>query len=90
MKTKHDWSRFDAMTDEQVHAAALVDPDVQPLTEERLARMKPVPRSEIIRRALGLTQENSQHGIKYRLERCGTGSGGARDLTRRLVRTYGQ
>ena len=57
MKTKHDWSRFDAMTDEQVHAAALADPDVQRLTAERLARMKPVLRSEIIRRALGLTQE---------------------------------
>ena len=57
MKTKHDWSRADAMTDEQVHDAALADPDAQPLTEERLARMTRVPRSKIIRRALGLTQE---------------------------------
>lgn len=24
---KHDWSRFDALTDEEVHAAALADPD---------------------------------------------------------------
>jgi putative transcriptional regulator len=57
MKTKHDWSRADAMTDEQVHAAALADPDAQPLTDERLARMKAVPRTKIIRRTLGLTQE---------------------------------
>ena len=33
---KHDWSRFDALAEEQVHAAALADPDAQPLTEERL------------------------------------------------------
>jgi putative transcriptional regulator len=54
---KHDWSRFDALTDEEVHAAARADPDEQPLTEERLARMKRVPRARTLRRALGLTQE---------------------------------
>lgn len=57
MQTKHDWSRADARTDEQNHAAALADPDAQPLTPERLARMKETPRLKIIRRALGLTQE---------------------------------
>jgi putative transcriptional regulator len=54
---KHNWSRFDALTDEEVHAAALRDPDAQPLAEERLARMKRVPRTKTLRRALGLTQE---------------------------------
>jgi putative transcriptional regulator len=58
MKTKHDWSRADAMTDAQIHAAALADPDAQPLTPERLAGMKQTPRLKIIRRALGLTQED--------------------------------
>jgi putative transcriptional regulator len=53
----HDWNRFDALTEEQVHAAALADPDAQPLTEERLDRMKRVPRARTLRRALGLTQE---------------------------------
>ena len=57
MPTKHDWSRLDAMTDEAIHAAALADPDAQPLTEEQLARMKPTPRAKTIRRALKLTQE---------------------------------
>jgi len=56
MKTRHDWSRADAKTDEQILAAALADPDAQPLTPERLARMKQTPRLKIIRRALGLTQ----------------------------------
>jgi putative transcriptional regulator len=53
----HDWSRFDALSDEEAHAAALSDPDAQPLTDERLARMKRVPRARTLRRALGLTQE---------------------------------
>jgi len=57
MKTKHDWRRANAMTDEQIHAAALADPDAQPLTPERLAGMKQTPRLKIIRRALGLTQQ---------------------------------
>jgi len=45
------------MTDEEVYAAALSDPDAQPLTEEDFARMKHTPRAKIIRRALRLTQE---------------------------------
>jgi putative transcriptional regulator len=45
------------LTDEEIHAAALSDPDAQPLTPERLARMKRTPRVRIIRRALGLSQE---------------------------------
>ena len=57
MKTKHDWSRLEAMTAAQRHAAALADPDVQPLTDEAMDRMKQTPRLKILRRALGLTQE---------------------------------
>ncbi len=56
--TKHDWSRFDAMTEAERHAAALADPDAQPLTPERLARMKRTPQVKVIRRALGLSQED--------------------------------
>jgi putative transcriptional regulator len=51
---EHDWSRFDALTDAEVHAAALTDPDAQPLTEERLARMKRVPQAVTRRRAPAL------------------------------------
>jgi putative transcriptional regulator len=56
-KTKHDWSRADAMTDAERHAAALSDPDAQPLAPEDLARMKRTPQVRVIRRALGLSQE---------------------------------
>ena len=58
MKTaKHDWARFDAMSDAQVHEAALADPDAQPLTDADMTRMNRVPRTKTLRRALGLTQE---------------------------------
>jgi len=55
--TQHDWSRFDAMSEDERRAAALADPDAQPLTQERLARMKRTPQVKVIRRALGLSQE---------------------------------
>jgi putative transcriptional regulator len=64
-ETKHDWKRFDAMTDEQRHAAALADPDARPLTPEDLKRMKRTPRAKIIRRALGLSQE--EFALRYHI-----------------------
>jgi putative transcriptional regulator len=56
--TKHDWSRLDAMTEAERHAAAVGDPDAQPLTPEDFKRMKRTPQAKIIRRALGLSQED--------------------------------
>jgi putative transcriptional regulator len=55
---KIDWRRFDAMTEGQRHQAAIKDPDVRPLSEEDLTRMKRTPQARIIRRALGLSQED--------------------------------
>jgi len=55
--TKHDWSRLDAMSEAERHAAAVSDPDAQPLTPEDFKRMKRTPQVKIIRRALGLSQE---------------------------------
>jgi len=51
-----DWARLDAMTDEEVRAAALSDPDSQPLGRERLARMRRVSRVKVLRQRLGMTQ----------------------------------
>jgi putative transcriptional regulator len=45
------------MSEQEVMDAALSDPDSQPLTPEDFRRMKRVPRVKIIRRALGLTQD---------------------------------
>jgi putative transcriptional regulator len=55
--TSSKWSHLDAMTEAERHAAAVSDPDAQPLTAKDFARMKKTPRAKIIRRALGLSQE---------------------------------
>ena len=54
---KTDWAALRAMTDEDINAAALTDPDNPPRTEEQLARMKRVPQVRQMRRAFHLTQE---------------------------------
>jgi putative transcriptional regulator len=53
----HDWSRLDAMSDEERHMAALSDPDARPLTPEDFKRMKRTPQVRVICRALGSSQE---------------------------------
>jgi len=45
------------MSEKQVMAAALSDPDAKPFSKAQLARMKHTPRAKLIRRALGFTQE---------------------------------
>jgi putative transcriptional regulator len=51
-----DWKRIDAMTDEEATANARDDPDAQPLSEERLAKMRWVSRVKVLRQRLGMTQ----------------------------------
>lgn len=62
IQTDTDWDRVDAMTEEEIHAAALFDPDVQPIprgTEEELARIGLIRGGNVkrLRERLGLTQE---------------------------------
>jgi putative transcriptional regulator len=45
------------LTQSAVERAALADPDAQPLSAADLKRMKRTPQAKIIRRALGMTQE---------------------------------
>ena len=54
---KTDWARLRAMTDEEVTAAALSDPDALPKTTKQLRSARRVPRAKTLRRALALTQE---------------------------------
>jgi putative transcriptional regulator len=51
-----DWSRLSAMTDDDVTAAALSDPDAQPRSREQLAKMRRVSRVKALRQRLGMTQ----------------------------------
>jgi len=54
---KESWKRFDTLPARQRQRAASADPDALPLTEDDFKRMKRTPRAKIIRRALGLTQQ---------------------------------
>ncbi|PYQ65589.1 MAG: hypothetical protein DMF53_05185 [Acidobacteria bacterium] len=48
-----DWARVKAMTDEEVMAAALSDPDAQPLDPEALAKMRRVSPVKALRQRRG-------------------------------------
>ena len=62
---KTDWARLRAMTDEEVTAAALADPDARPMTPEQLRTARRVPRTRTLRRALALTQE--EFALRYHI-----------------------
>jgi putative transcriptional regulator len=53
---KTDWTGVEALTGEQALQNALADPDIPPLTDDQLARMRRVPDPREIRQRLGLTQ----------------------------------
>jgi putative transcriptional regulator len=57
MKDRFDWSWADAMTEEERHAAALADPDAQPLVEADIARMRRLPPVRAMRIRFRLSQE---------------------------------
>jgi len=54
--TETDWTLVEAMTDEGIHAAALADPDAQPLPVDG-AGLRKVVNVRKLRERLGLTQE---------------------------------
>jgi putative transcriptional regulator len=56
-ESRTDWARLEAMTEEEIEASALTDPDNPPLTTAELDRLYPVPNPQQIRRRLHLTQE---------------------------------
>jgi putative transcriptional regulator len=57
-----DWAAIEALTDEEIHAAALSDPDAQPIplgSDEEMAKLGLIHISNVkkLRERLGLTQE---------------------------------
>ncbi len=52
-----DWSALRTMSDAEINAAALSDPDNQPWSRQSQAHLRRVPQVKVMRRALGLTQE---------------------------------
>jgi putative transcriptional regulator len=70
LMSETDWDLVNSLTEEQIHAAALSDPDAQPIprgTEEELAKLglTKVVNVKKLRTRLGLTQE--EFGAKYRI-----------------------
>jgi putative transcriptional regulator len=57
LESRTDWARLEAMTEEEIEANALADPDNPPITPEELARMRVFPHPKRIREKLKLTQE---------------------------------
>jgi putative transcriptional regulator len=53
------------MTARAIERAAVADPDARPLTSADLKRLRRTPRIKVIRRALGLTQE--EFSARYRI-----------------------
>jgi putative transcriptional regulator len=62
---KTDWARLRAMTDEEVTASAMTDPDARPMTPEQVQAARRVPRTRTLRRALALTQE--EFALRYHI-----------------------
>jgi putative transcriptional regulator len=65
IKSQTDWAAFDALTEEDVTAAALSDPDNPPMTDEELAQFRRVPNPKEIRQKLHMTQE--QFATKFQV-----------------------
>ena len=57
IESRTDWARLDAMTEEEIEANALSDPDNPPISDEELKRFRRVPNPQRIRVDLNLTQE---------------------------------
>lgn len=54
--TGTDWARVAALTDHEIHAAALSDPDAQPLPRD-MRGLTRIPNVKKLRESLQLTQE---------------------------------
>lgn len=56
VERRTDWERLEKMTEEEIIANALSDPDNPPLTEEDFANSRRLPDARQIRQKLGMTQ----------------------------------
>lgn len=64
-----DWDSLARMTEAEIKANAVDDPDNPPMTEDELSRVRQVPNPREIRRRLHMTQE--QFAVRFQL-RLGT------------------
>ena len=57
IEDKTDWARLNALTEEEIEAAAVADSDNPPLTETELKKLRRVPNPKEIRKRLKMTQQ---------------------------------
>lgn len=62
-----DWARLDAMSEEEIEANALSDPDNPPLTDEELAEMWSPYEAKQMRTRLNMTQEEFSENFQIPL-----------------------
>jgi hypothetical protein len=74
-KRKIDWSRADAMSEAERHAASMADPDARPMTDERNGLARPgCPRSVSSAARSSSHKSSSRPRSRFRLERSVIGS----------------
>ena len=86
---KTDWERVRNMTDEEVEAGALSDPDAQPLTDKQLARAFRPGGLIALRQRLGLDQAEFAHRFWIDLDTLKSweqGMGAPDDIARAYLR----
>jgi putative transcriptional regulator len=67
--TPEDKARLDAMSDEEITAAALSDPDNPPMVEEEIDRLAAARAAKTARRRTGLTQRDFAQRYRINLGR---------------------
>ncbi len=65
IETGTDWDRVNAMTDEEIRAAVLEDPDAAPIPVNATPGLIPVVNTKRLREKLSLTQE--AFAVRYRI-----------------------
>ena len=68
LKGRTDWKRIAAMTEEEILANALSDPDNPPLTDEQLKMMRPLKRPITIRIDFDVWNWFRRRGGKYQTQ----------------------
>jgi putative transcriptional regulator len=65
LEDQTDWAYLREMTEEEIEAGALSDPDNLPLTDEELKKFRRIPNPKEIRKKLHMTQE--QFAMRFHL-----------------------
>lgn len=66
-RDRTDWERVDRLTEEEIDAAALGDPDAQPMTDQELAEAYRPGEIVATRNRLGLSQAAFAHRFRISL-----------------------